>query len=284
MFKSYFKTAFRNLVRNRLFTILNILGLSTSLACTMLILLWVVNEISYDRFNKNVDHTYRITATTIGQSFPLAGAPLAGAIKAQIPGVKYAARVRASYGSSAIFTVGERHFEEKGSFYADPDLLKVFSYPLVSGNPATALVQPDGLLMTQRTAKKYFGTENAIGRTVRTNDSTVFTVTGILKDIPANSHLQFDILLPMSYDARIDNDIIHSHWDNLNFYTYIVLDDHTAASPDALGAMERRIREINKKGEPTFDAVFQLQPLSRVHLYSKSLVYGFLPDCYRSFC
>ena len=273
MFKSYFKTAFRNLVRNRLFTILNILGLSTSLACTMFILLWVVNEISYDRFNKNADHTYRITATTIGQPFPLTGAPLGDAIKAQIPGVKYAARLKPNYGVSAVFTVGERHFEEKRTYYADPSFLQVFSYPLVSGDPKTALVQPDGLLMTERTAKKYFGTVNAIGRTVRTNDSTVFTVTGILKDIPANSHLQFDMLLPMSYDARTDNDIIHAHWDNLNFYTYIILDDHTPSSPGALAAMEQRIREINKKGEPTFDAVFQLQPLSRVHLYSKSLGY-----------
>jgi ABC-type antimicrobial peptide transport system permease subunit len=273
MFKNYFRTAFRNLVRNRLFTVLNILGLSTSLACTMLILLWVVNEMSYDRFNKNLNHTYRVTATTIGQSYPLAGAPLADAIKAQIPGIKYTARMKANYGSSSIFTVGERHFEEKRSFYADAGFLQVFSYPLVSGDPKTALVKPDGLLITERTAKKYFGTSNAIGRTVRTNDSMVFTVTGILKDIPANSHLQFDMLLPMSYDARIDEDIIHSHWDNLNFYTYIVLDDHTAASPSVLAAMERRIREINKKGEPTFDAVFQLQPLSRVHLYSKSLAY-----------
>jgi len=271
MFKNYFKTAFRNLVRNRLFTILNILGLSTSLACTILILLWVVNEISYDRFNKNVAHTYRVTATVMGQSFPLAGAPLADAIKAQIPGVKYAARVRANYGSSAIFTVGERHFEEKGSFYADPSFLKIFSYPLVSGNPATALVEPDGLLMTERAAKKYFGTSNAIGRTVRTNDNMVFTVTGILKDIPANSHLQFGILLPMSYDARTDENIIKAHWDNLDYYTYIVLDDNTGASLEELAVMGRRIGEINKKGEPTFNAAFHLQPLNRVHLYSKAL-------------
>ena len=273
MFKNYFKTAFRNLVRNRLFTILNVLGLSTSLACTILILLWVGNEISYDRFNKNLSHTYRITATVGEQSYPLAGAPLAEAIKAQIPGIKYVARVKENYEKPMVFMVGERHFEEKRSYYADPGFLKVFSYPLVSGDAKTALVAPDGLLMTQRTAKKYFGTENAIGRTVRASDSMVFTVTGILKDIPATSHLQFDMLLPMSYNARTDDNIIRSHWDNLDFFSYIVLDDHTAASPEALGAMERRIREINKKGEPTFDAVFHLQPLAKVHLYSKQLAW-----------
>src|SRR6187399_2013146 len=137
MLKNYFRTAFRNLTRNRLFTMLNILGLSTSLACTMLILLWVVNELSYDRFNQNFDHTYRVTATAMGQSFPLAGAPLANAIKTEVPGVKYAARMKANYGRSSIFTVGERHFEEKGSFYVDPGFLQVFSYPLVSGDPKT---------------------------------------------------------------------------------------------------------------------------------------------------
>ncbi len=231
------------------------------------------NELSYDRFNKNVSHTYRLTATTIGQSFPLAGAPLAAAIKARIPGVKYAARVKANFGSSAVFSVGESHFEEKRSYFADPGFLQVFSYPLVSGDRATALVRPDGLLMTEGTAMKYFGTKKAVGKTLRTDDGIFLTVTGILKDIPANSHLQFDILLPMSYDARTDNDIIQAHWDNLSFFTYIVLDDNTAASPADLAAMEREIRAINKKGEPTFDAVFQLQPLSRIHLYSKSLAW-----------
>jgi ABC-type antimicrobial peptide transport system permease subunit len=276
MFKNYFKTAFRNLVRNKFFTLLNILGLSTSLACTILILLWVVNELSYDRFNKNAAHTYRITATTREQSFPMTGAPLGEAITNQVPGIRYTARLRPNYGESTIFTVGEHNFEEKRAYYADPALLQVFSFPLLQGAPATALVQPDGLLLTESMAKKYFGTEKAMGKTIRMTNSrmkntAVFTVTGILKDIPATSHLQFDILLPMSFIARTDENILKAQWDNLNFYTYIVLDEHTAATPAALVAMEQQIRAINKKGEPTFDAVFQLQPLTKIHLYSKLL-------------
>jgi len=275
MLSNYFKTALRSLLHNRLFTILNILGLATGLACSILIMLWVINELSYDRFNKNFDHTYRIIASPLGQPYPMVGAPLGEAIKAQIPGIQYAARLRPNYGKSSIFTVGDRHFEEKSTdyYYADPDILKVFTFPLASGDPSTALVRPDGLILTQRMARKFFGDENAMGKTIRMGDTANFTVTGILKDIPPTSHLQFDILLPMSFDARIDGDIINRHWDNLNFYTYIVFDDHTSTSPASLAAIERNIRAINKKGEPTFDAVFQLQPLDKVHLYSKHILY-----------
>jgi len=275
MLSNYFKTALRSLLHNRLFTILNILGLATGLACSILIMLWVINELSYDRFNKNFDHTYRIIASPLGQPYPVVGAPLGEAIKAQIPGIQYAARLRPNYGKSSIFTVGDRHFEEKSTdyYYADPDILKVFTFPLASGDPSTALVRPDGLILTQRMARKFFGDENAMGKTIRMGDTANFTVTGILKDIPPTSHLQFDILLPMSFDARIDGDIINRHWDNLNFYTYIVFDDHTSTSPASLAAIERNIRAINKKGEPTFDAVFQLQPLDKVHLYSKHILY-----------
>ena len=271
MFKSYWKTAFRHLARHKLFTVLNIAGLSTSLACCLLILLWVRNEVSYDRFHKNANHIYRLTATAMDQSFPLTGAPLAAALKTQLPGIKNAARVRANYGASTIFTIGERRFEEKGAFFADPSLLQVFSFPLLSGDPATVLVRPDGLLLTERMARKYFGAEAAIGKTIRMNNHDNFTVTGILKDIPANSHLQFDILLPMSFDARTDVDILENHWDNLNFYTYLLLDENKAATPAALAAMGRRISVINHQGEPTFTADFQLQPLTRIHLYSQLL-------------
>src|SRR6185503_10783048 len=157
-----------------------------------------------DRFNRNIDRTFRITATVQGETYPLIGAPMGEALKTQIPGVKYAARLKPNYGRSSIFTVGERHFEEKGAYYADPEILKVFTFPLVSGDPSTALVRSDGLLLTQQMARKFFGDENAMGKTIRMGDNARFTVTGILKDIPSTSHLQFDILLPMSFDARTD--------------------------------------------------------------------------------
>ena len=273
MLSNYLKTALRSLLHNRLFTILNILGLATGLACSILIMLWVINELSYDRFNRNFDRTYRIIASPLGQPYPMTGAPLGQAVKTQIPGIKYAARMRPNYGKPSVFTIGTRHFEEKGAYYADPDILKVFTFPLVSGDPSTALVRPDGLLLTQRMARKFFGDENAMGKTIHMGDNASFTVTGILKDIPSTSHLQFDILLPMSFDARTDEDIINAHWDNLNFYTYIVFDDNASTTTASLAAIEKTIRAINKKGEPTFDAIFQLQSLEKIHLYSKHILY-----------
>ena len=271
MIKSYLKTALRNLLRDRQFTILNVLGLSTGLACTILILLWVFNELSYDRWQPYANRTYRITAATFAQSYPWSGAPLGAAIKAQIPGVEYTARLKPNF-QAHLFTAGTRRFEEKRVFYADPDILKIFSFPLASGDARTVLARPDGILLTQATARKYFGTEDVVGQRIGM-DSNSFTVTGILKDIPANSHVHFDMLLPMSFIARTDEDIVHSHWDNLDFYTYIVFNANKDLSGTSIADMEKKIRAINHAGEPNFDAVFGLQPLNRIHLYSKQMAY-----------
>lgn len=188
------------------------------------------------------------------------------------------ARIKADYDRPVLFSVGRKHFETTKAWYADPSILQLFSFPLISGNGSTALVRPDGLLITQEAAQRYFGTQDVVGRTIHMDDTVSFTVDGVLKDIPANSHLQFEMLLPMSYDARTDQDIIQHHYDNLNFYTYVQLKDHTDVSPAALAAMGREIGDINHKGEPTFEAKFELQPLSRIHLYSRSLLYDVGPQ------
>jgi putative ABC transport system permease protein len=273
MIKNYLLVAWRNLVRNKAFSSVNILGLALGLACSILILLWVHQELSYDNFHANGPHIYRITASPIGGTYPLSGAPLAADIQRQIPGIKNTARIKADYNDPVLFSVGDKHFETNRAWYADPSVLQLFSFPLVSGDAATALVRPNGLLLTQQTARRFFGTEDVVGKTIRMNDTVVFTVTGVLKDLPANSHLQFELLLPMSYDARYDQEIIQHHYDDLDFYTYIQLDDKTDASPAALANIGRQISVINHKGEPTFEAKFELQPLSRIHLYSRSLLY-----------
>jgi putative ABC transport system permease protein len=273
MFKNYFLVAWRSLVRNKTFSGINILGLALGLACSILILLWVTSELSYDNFHQNGSRIYRVTASLQGSTYPLAGAPLAADLKAQIPGIKNAARIKGNYGEPVVFSVGNRNFETSNAYYADPDILQIFSFPLVSGNQTTALQGPNQLLLTQQTARKFFGTEDVVGKTLRMRDSLIFTVSGVLKDIPANSHLQFDILLPMSFDARTDEDILYHHYDGLNFHTYLQLEDKADASPAALAALGRKITAINKKGDPTFSADFALQPLARVHLYSKFLSY-----------
>ena len=278
MILNYLRTAIRHLQRHKLFTILNVLGLSTGLACAVLIGLWVFNELSYDDFNVNGEHIYRVTASTMGINYPLTGAPLAADLRRAIPGIKNVARIKADFDRPVLFSVGGRHFETTKAWYADPGFLQLFSFPLVSGNAATALVRPDGLLITQEAARRYFGTGDVVGQTIRMNDTVSFIVAGVLKDIPANSHLQFEMLLPMSYDARTDQDIIQGHYANLNYYTYLQLQDNADASPAALAAMGRQISDIDSMGDPTFQAKFGLQPLSRIHLYSRSLLYDIGPQ------
>jgi putative ABC transport system permease protein len=273
MIKNYLKVAFRNLLKHKGFFLINIAGLGLGMACSMLILLWVQYELSWDNFHGNGQHIYRLVASPLGGSYPLSGAPLAADVKAQIPGVKNVTRIKTDYGSPVVFRVGDKNFETANAWYADPSLLQMFTFPLVSGDAATALVQPNGLLLTQKTARRFFGTEDVVGKTIRMSDTVVFSVTGVLKDIPSNSHLQFDVLLPMSFDARTDQNILQHHYDNLDFYTYLQFEDKADVSPAALATMGREISAITTKGEPTFQAGFALQPLSKIHLYSKQLSY-----------
>jgi putative ABC transport system permease protein len=273
MLRNYFKVALRSLLKNRAFSIINIAGLALGMTCSLLIVLWVQHEESFDNFHRNGPHIYRIVASPLGGTYPLAGAPLAADVKAQIPGIKNVARIKTNYGSPIVFQVGDKYFETSKAWYADPSLLQMFSFPLVSGDAANALIQPNGLLLTQTTARRFFGTEDVVGKTIRMSDTAVFSVTGVLKDIPANSHLQFDVLLPMSFNARTDMNILQHHYDNLDFYTYLQLEEKTDASPEVLATMGREISAISDKGDPTFSAVFTVQPLSRIHLYSKYLLY-----------
>ena len=277
MILNYLKTAIRHLRQHRLFAALNILGLSTGLGCALLILLWVHQELSYDDYHHNGPHIYRITASPMGSTYPLAGAPLAADVQRLIPGVVNTARVEANYSEPKVFSVGDKHFETTKAWYADPSLLQLFSLPLVTGDRSTALVRPEGLLLTQATARRFFGTEDVVGRTIRMSDTVLFTVTGVLKDLPANSHLQFELLLPMSYEARTNPGEQH-HYDDLNFYTYLQLDPKTDVTPAALAKMGQQIGVINHNGEPTFEAKFELQPLSRIHLYSRGILYDISPQ------
>jgi ABC-type antimicrobial peptide transport system permease subunit len=163
-----------------------------------------------------------------------------------------------------LFAVGTREFEETGAFYADSNFLEFFSYPLVAGDPKTALRRPDGVLLTSAMARKYFGTEAAIGKTLKMNNDSLLTVTGILAGIPENSHLQFDFILPKAVDAQIDQ--------GLN-YSYVRLDDHFDASAANLARLEKQMYAMFKKhdGENAMKAEFVMQPLTAIHLHSGEL-------------
>ena len=194
MIKNYLKIAFRNIIRHKAFAAINIAGLAIGMACSIFILLWVQNELSYDRFNKNANEIYRIAARAGDFKVAINPAPMVADLQAKMPVIKNTVRLATS---SNVFEVGDRKFEEKRVFYADSTFLQVFSYRLLKGDRASVLNRPDAVLITEDLAKKYFGHEDALGKILRKDNNKDVIITGVLANIPSNSHLQFDCILPM---------------------------------------------------------------------------------------
>jgi len=270
MFKNYFKTAWRSLWRNKLFSGLNIFGLATGMACSILIFLWVHDELSFDKFNHNASNIFRITDKTSDQEYAVVPPSLAYAIQTQIPAIKNATRV---ISVQKMITVGTNKFDEKNIYYADSNFLQIFNYPLLSGNVATALSSPNSVVLTEKTAKKYFGSADAAtGKTIYIDNDikgSNLLVTGILKNIPSNSHLQPDMLIPMAqYDKA--NNPIHG-WTNFDVYVYFQLKDAVAPTASNLSNINKQVNEIYKQNNREFPASFTAQALTDIHLHSHYL-------------
>ena len=266
MYKSYFKIAWRNIVHQKAYSTLNIAGLSIGMACSILIFLWVWNELSYDRFHTNANQIYRITASAGEFKAAVSPAGMASGLHAEMPEIE--STVRLSKISTALFEVGENKFEEKRLFFADSNFLEVFSFPLLQGNPNTAMNDPNGILITEDMATKYFGEEEALGQFIRINNNENFTVSGILANAPSNSHLQFDFIIPMSTLAKSNYDLQNNVWNTFNFYTYLQFNKSTISSPVEIQQLIERIDEIYKAHEQNAKIDFQLQPLTNIHLHS----------------
>jgi len=268
MIKNYFKIAFRNIVRHKAFAAINIAGLAIGMTCSIFILLWVQNELSYDRFHKNEDEIYRITANAGDFNAAVNCAGMPQELKIKIPAVKN--YVRLSHPSTNVFEVGNRKFEEKNVFYADSTFLQIFSFSLTKGSPETALMRPDAVLITENMAKKYFSEENPLGKTLRKNNGDNVLVTGVFANIPSNSHLQFDFILPVSSIAQTDNDLRTNTWQNFNFYSYIQLDKNFKATPSTIEGLNKQINKIFKEhvNEKELKVDFHLQALRSIHLHS----------------
>lgn len=267
MIKNYFKIALRNLIRHKSFSSLNIAGLAVGMASSILILLWIRNEKSYDRFHEHTNEIYRITAVA-SDDFKAAVNPagMPAELKAKIPAIKNA--VRLSHPSTNAFEYQDKKFEEKRGFFVDSTFFDVFSFPLISGNQATALKRPDALLITENFAKKYFGNTDPIGKTLKINNEKLLTITAVLANVPTNSHLQFDYLMPMAAIAKTHNDLIQNTWKNFNFYSYIQLNRDFEANEANLLALESQMNALYKSHETNQKITFHLQPLRDIHLHS----------------
>jgi putative ABC transport system permease protein len=271
MLNNYIKVAIRNLLRQKGFSFINILGLALGITCTALIGMWVNDELSYDRFHADFDRMYRITATLPEMKVHAAvsSAPLALAIKNEIPEVDEAVRISGL--NSDLIQVGDVRFEEKGVMYADSNFFRVFTFPFIKGDSERALQNPEGIVITEEMAMKYFGSTDVLEKTIRKNSKDDFTVTGVIANIPDNSHLQFDFVQPMRFLARTNNDLKNNVWDNFNYYTYIKLNGKAQQSKSAIADLEKKMQAIYRKNEAVLKVGFVLQPLARVHLYSNFL-------------
>ncbi len=278
MLKNYLRVAIRSLNKYKGFSIINVLGLAVGTACCILIFLYITNELSYDKFNKKADRTYRIymqsrihnseliTATT--------PAPMGAAVLKDLPGVETYTRIK-DFGYP-VLRYKNKEFKEEKIYWVDSTFFKVFTVKFLEGDPNTALIKPNSIVLTKTEAEKYFGKEDPLGKIINADNKKDYLVTGVIKDFPQNSHFHFDFLASMSTYKTSES----TYWLSNNYYTYIVLKN--GVSP---GKIRNQIKDLIKKyaGPQILKAVgvsleqfeaagnnfgYNLQSLTSIHLHS----------------
>ena len=259
MFSNYLKVALRQLMRQKGYSFINIMGLTIGMACFILIGLWVRDELSFDQFHQNKEQIFRIlNKTESGDLIPSPTYALAPALKSLYPEVEEFSRVW--FFHSSLVKYGDKRFEEDRIYMADPGFFRMFSFPFIKGDPETVLVDRNAIVLTEDAALKYFGTEDPIGKVLHlAQDRADFIVTGIIENIPPNSHMQFDFMIRVEF---LGEDRL-ARWEEWIGPCYILLRQDASAS-----AFTAKIADIYKENvDPgvTFSPV--LQPLAKVHLY-----------------
>ena len=263
MIKNYLKVAFRNLLRKKGFSLINILGLAIGMASAILIFLWIQNEISYDQFHQKKERIYEAwnRATFSGELNCWNTTPkiLARTLEHDLPEVERAARVNYS---NYLFSVGDKRITSRGNT-VDSGFLQIFGFPMLKGDRVTALNDMHSVVLTEKLAKKLFGNEDAVGKIIKLDNKDNFTVTGIVKDLPNNTRFEFEYLLPWSYlRSRGDDD---ENWGNNSTRTYVLL--KPGASFASANSKIKTIKQKYSKDEPEWEMF--LYPVNRWRLYSR---------------
>jgi len=267
MLRNYIVIALRNIRRQWGYSLINIFGLAVGLACCLLIGIYVNHELSYDQFHAKADQLYRVNVTysTAGQSSKMYMTPTAllPNMKREFNEVKNGARVfNVGIFSPKVLQKGNVKYQEERFFYVDSAFLDLFSFQLIKGNPNKALSAPNSIVITEATAQKYFGDDEPMGEFIKV-DGKDYTITGVLQNIPNNSHLQFDVLASFS-SLRVASKEI---WGSANYATYVELAE--GANPEVLAQNVQQM--VTKKlGDSMGDLQiqFELMPLTDIHLYS----------------
>jgi len=276
MLRNYFKITVRIIKKSKVYSFINISGLAVGMACCILILLWVKDELSFDRFHENAEMIYRITDRYYSSSGGLFSSaitawPLAEALKNDFPEIVESARLRIL--THRLISYQDKKFYENDFVAVDPSFLKMFSFPLVVGDITTALTEPNTILITEETAARYFGTENPMGKVLTYNNHTDFKVTGVLKNVPHNSHVQFDFLVPFESTLRALGWSVE--WWTDNYTTYVQLAENAS-----IQHISDKVYDYKKKIYSESKVKLILQPLTDIHLRSDNAIdlYGSTED------
>ncbi|MTI32854.1 ABC transporter permease [Xanthovirga aplysinae] len=281
MLKNYFKTALRNLLKHKFYSLINVLGLAVGMACCMLIFFWVQDELSYDTFHTKADRIFRVATEdlSLGKGFKAVETPgpLAKTLKSDYPEVEESVSIWNE--GETLTTYQENSFNIERTIYAEPSLFDVFSIPLIKGNSFSALTNPHSIVLSQSTAQKIFGKENPIGKMLII-DQENYQVSGVFEDLPENSHFHADLLLSMTKFREQNEKQWIDSWDNLNFITYILLAE--GSNPASLEERFPKLiksymgPEIKVKYGRSLETYFSegnkrqyfLQKLTDIHLHS----------------
>lgn len=273
MYKNYLKVAYRNLIKKKAYSFINISGLALGIACCVLIFMFVRDEMSYDNYHTKGDRIYRLIhgelAADGSTPYPFwvwNNAPVGPALKDDFPEIDKV--VQFSGRSDILLTYGDKMYQEDGVFFMDSTAFDVFSWKLLKGNPKTALAAPYSIVLTETTARKYFGNEDPIGKTLKGSESAGrsnagdYTVTGVMEDVPLNSHFRFNALLSLN-TFRKSIPQVFSEWGYVDFYTYFLVNDkfNEAAFNKKIPAfVARHIKD------PNWRYTIKIEPLKDMYL------------------
>ncbi len=272
MFRHFFKIAYRNLLRRKVYSLINIIGLAIGMACCLLITYYVLHEISYDRYNTRADRIYRV-AHAYGEAeikdkpgpeeFQIWGnAPIGAAMVTDFPEIEKL--VQFTSPNTYLLQYGDKRFQEENIPFMDSSAFDIFSWKMLGGDPHTALKYPNSIVLTKSTAEKYFGKENPVGKSLKVDNSESYTVTGVMENVPSNSHFEFNALISMTTFRQIRPEIFDA-WGYIDFYTYFLL-----KKGSSIESIQKRmpafIKSHNKEGGYTT----AFEPLTSAYLHSRA--------------
>lgn len=270
MFENYLKIALRNLKKHKVYSLINILGLSIGLASVIFLLLYVQFEISFDWFHSKADRIYRVQRSGFGSSemSPIMPAPLAPAMKEEFPEVEEATRF--AFRSNVHISANDKNFFENGFVFTDPATLEIFSFEFLRGSSNTALADPFSILLSESMAVKYFGDEDPVGKKITFRGTHEFRITGVLKDLPENSVLTLNFIVPFKTLEKMSRVYDLSSWGAFSYHTYVLLDEE--ADPRELEMKFPVLIEKHLNKEIAQQVLVRLQALRSVHLDSRRTV------------